>query len=319
MTKNSSPDSLNDTLTEDWQRLLQNAAPSVLSHYLGVAAQQGQVNRLSFMRATYAQHLSRADLTFALISAAARGQEKACRLLLGWGADARRDRRALIAAIRGNHGFVTDLLLRAGATLDNVVIEHREMSPLALALEGGHKDSAKALLLHGANPNIMHTPTGSTLRALATTKGLLDTRELMDRLWPTAPRIPADFVARLPLEVLRGPFPDHGGFTGYQLAAYHGQMSALLQRLTADGRRLTKSDLIMATPRYPQTVLFILGQQGRLAEVFDPRWWPGNAAGARDLLRYVPAAFRPQLDAAHIPTRLQQEIWRQQRRPHLRL
>ncbi len=285
-----------------------------------MAAASGDLPQLIFLRAAAATGISPSLLNAALVSAALHGQEKTCRQLLVWGADARHNRsQALLAAVKANHGYVTDLLLRAGARMEDAKQHRPHMSLLAQAIEEGHADAAKALLLHGANPNVMHPFSGTTLQARAHALGLIDTYHLMERLWAQPPRVPDDFAQRLPLDQLRDAFPTHAGFTGFQLAAYHGQMEALLARLTAQGRTLAKSDLITATPRYPQTLLFILGQRGELAKVFDLGLWAHDVTALRDLLRYVPAAFRGQLDDAGIPTRLRQEKLRQQRKNNLRL
>lgn len=301
MTSQPPDDSLPDVASDMmWRGDVRTAALSTRRQMLVQAAARGQTARLAFLQA-HDPDVCRDVPTMetALHAASCAGQRDSVKWLLERGANAAHGHnRCLLGAVNANSGDVVDLLLRHGADIRQAEKTVAPSSLLMHAVSKRKRVAAKALLLHGCSP-FDSMPDGQSAAAQMRTMGMITLLEMMARLWPkNLPAVPADFAAATPLEDLQRPWPSAGGMTGYQLCAHHGQIDMLLHRLTANGRVLSKTDLITATPRYPQTVLFILGQRGELSKAFAPALWGYNAAAMRDILPYVPAAFRGQIDAA---------------------
>lgn len=279
----------------NWRDVAANAPMDERRGYFLAAARDGNELRLSFLKSTDPKLADRGTLTAALLEAARQGREGACRLLLNWGADPRHDRsRALYNAVKANGGMIVDLLLRAGADMGAAASHAPDNETLAFAaVEARAHEALRALLMHGVDPDIRDAK-GRTLRARARDRGMQGSIELMNRLWLSPPLVPRDFVGKYSIDTLQRVFAGHQGLTGFQLAAYNGQIDALLEKLTAGGRVLCKSDLIGATPKHPQTLLFILGQRRELHKVFEPARWGHDFAAMRATLPYIPAAFRRQ-------------------------
>lgn len=285
----------------NWRQVAANLPLADRQRVFVAAASQNQLARLSFLKSTAPGVATPDVLSEALIAAAEAGHRDICIKLLRWGADARRDNsRALHVAVVRNQALIADQLLRAGADMKAAESYLKPRRPLVfLAAEMRHHETLRALIMHGVAPELQDNQ-GRDLRGRCRDLAMQGGIEMMNRLWKTPPAVPADFAARNDLDALRAVFHTHDGFTGFQLAAYHGQIDTLLRRLTANGRSLTKSDLITATPRYPQTILFILGRQRQLHKVFEPALWQNDFAAMRAMIPYVPAAFRWQVDETRI-------------------
>jgi hypothetical protein len=311
--KPPSPEELTARAEESWRAAARRATPVMRELKLVAAAEQGRSARVAFLLAEWAALKEPHVLGRAATAAAINGHADTCRLLLRHGAPLDYAHGALIeAAVAGNNGDLVDFILRAGASF-----EMKGRRPLLeQALSANKPAAAKALILHGANP-YRQNAAGKSMRQLAEDIGRRDLAELMERLWQRPPLVPAGFAAETPLEALRGSFPAHDGMTGFQLAACHGQIDALFARLIASQSRLHKSDVLTANLRHPRTLLFILGQRGEAAKAFDPALWGGDLALMQELLRYVPAAFRAQIDEDAIRTKLQQRHLQQGRPPRL--
>lgn len=308
----------------EWQREVREAARGKREYMFMLAVVKGQAARLAFIHAqdTTITH-SAILMDKALMAACANGQAQSVAWLIRHGANPREgNSRAIVSAVSANSGTVLDVLLRNGASLQDAEKTHFKDGALAHAVLNRKPEAAKALLLNGCDPYRSITG-GPTVYARMRDLGMPILTELSNRIWlRDVPAVPADFAARESLDRLQGVYPDHKNLTGFQLAAYNGQIGALIKRLTANGRTLTRSDLIGATPKHPQTVLFICGQRGELSQIFTPALWGNNVPAMRDALRYVPAAFRTQIDTdmlAALERRQQLAKRAQNAKPGLRL
>lgn len=304
-----------------WRVELDDADAKKLVQQMVLAAGKGNRHRVSFILASYPTATTTpAALNEALYAAALSGQQEVCVILLKKGAVASsHNSRALKAAVISDNGHLVDLLLRHGAdiTATQKWAPHRPL--LACALAERRRQAAKALLLHGVNPNGKDSD-GRTLRALAQEMKLPGITDLIDSLWHQPPAIPDDFATRLPLEDLRRVFPLHDTYNGFQLATYHGQFDVLATRLVAEDGSLSKSDILGATLHHPQNLLFILGQRGELAKAFQPHLWGYDSKRMRAMLPYIPAAFRDQIDESRLTALFQQDrLRRHKKNPQLRL
>lgn len=305
MTKQPPNDSHIDPAADAlWQRDVREGVLSKRQYMLMQAAALGQTTRLAFIHA-HDKNVCRdtATMNSALHAASCAAHRDTVKWLLAHGSDASHQRsRCLTAAIDANSGDVVDLLLRHGANIKDAEKNTYPATLLARAVTSRKPEAAKALLLHGCDP-FAYAPSGHQITGRMRDLGMPILTEITNRLWlKTPPVVPADFASTTPLDQLQRVWPQHGNLTGYQLCAYNGQIDTLLTRLTANGRTLSKSDLITATPKHPQTILFILGQRGELGKVFTPALWGYNAAAMRATLPYVPAAFRHQIDVEAFET-----------------
>lgn len=304
MTQKPPHDSHDPAADAAWQRDVREGILSKRHNMLMEAAARGQVTRLAFIHAHDATVCrDQAVMNLALHAASSAGHHHAVKWLLAHGSDASHNRsRCLIGAINANSGDSVDLLLRHGADIKEAEKNTYPSSLLARAVNERKSEAAKALLLHGCNP-FGYAPSGHQVIARMRDLGMQGLIEIANRLWlKDVARVPADFCRTTPLNQLQGVWQSHGGLTGYQLAVYNGQIDVLLARLTENGRTLSKSDLITATPKHPQTILFIAGQRGELTKIFNPALWGYNVAAMRATLPYVPAAFRQQIDVAALTT-----------------
>lgn len=304
MTQKPPHDSHDAAHDPAWQRDVREGILSKRQNLLMEAAARGQLTRLAFIHAhdnTVCRDQS--VMNAALHAASCAGHHACVKWLLTHGSDAAHNRsRCLIGAINANSGDSVDLLLRHGADIKEAQKATYPTSLLARAVEERKPEAAKALLLHGCDP-FSYAPSGKQVTSRIRDLGMPILTEIINRLWlKDVARVPADFAATAPLDDLQRAWPTHGGLTGIQLCVYNGQLDALLARLTAQGRKLCKSDLITATPKHPQTILFIAGQRGELARIFRPALWGHDVAGMREALTYVPAAFRHQIDTATFTT-----------------
>lgn len=299
MTQKPPVGTLDPAADATWQRDVQESSLSKRQQMLITAAAKGQATRLAFI---YAQDTSvcadKTVLNTALYEASGAGHLATTRWLLNHGGDAAHmNSRCVISAIQANSGYVVDILLRHGADIAAAEKIIAPWSLLARAVCDRKPEAAKALLLHGCDP-YGKAPTGQLLKSRMSALGTDILVEISNRLWlKNVPHVFEGFAAKVPLEQLKRAWQTHEGLTGYQLCAYNGHIDILLARLTANGRMLSKRDLISATPKHPQTILFILGQRNELAKVFKPALWGGDIAAMRAILPYVPAAFRHQIDA----------------------
>lgn len=279
----------------NWRAVATAASMEDRRAFFIAAARDGNILRLNFLKAHDSRLANAATLNAALLEACDMRREDICRLLLKWGANPKHDNsRALYYAVKYNGAMIVDMLLRAGADMQAAARHVPSKTPLPfVAVDARNHEALRALVMQGINPG-MTDAQGQSLRARARDRGMQGAIELMNRLWPVPPAIDKEFVAGHSLAQLQSVFPLHGDLTGFQLAAYNGQIDALLAKLTDGGRRLVKSDLLGATPRHPQTILFILGQRRELHKVFNPALWGNDFAAMRAAITYIPAAFRAQ-------------------------
>ncbi len=304
MTQKPPHDSHDPARDAAWQRDVREGILSKRQNLLMEAAARGQTTRMAFIHAHDAAVCrDQSVMNAALHAASCAGHHAAVKWLLAHGSDAAHNRsRCLIGAVNANSGDCVDLLLRHGADIKQAEKTTYPSSLLARAVGERKPEAAKALLLHGCDP-FGYTPSGHQVTSRIRDLGMPILNEIINRLWlKDVARVPADFASATPLSDLQRVWPTHGGLTGFQLCAYNGQIDALLARLTAQGRKLCKSDLITATPKHPQTILFIAGQRGELAKIFRPALWGYDVAAMRATLSYVPAAFRHQIDVAGFTT-----------------
>lgn len=293
------PDPAQDS---SWQRDVREGSLSKRQYLLLQAASLGQTTRLAFL---YAQDKTvcndNAVMNNALRAATHAGHFNAVKWLLTHGANDMRERsNCLVIAIDKDDGDSVDVLLRHEVDLKRAQSKTAPASLLAHAIINRKVKAAKALLLHGFDPQGT-APSGQQLVGRMRDLGMPILTEITNRLWlKNVAGIDADFASKTPLSELQKVWQEHGALTGYQLCAYNGQIDILLARLTENGRKLTTSDLITATPKHPQTILFILGQRGELNKVFKPELWHYDADAMRAVLPYVPAAFRAQVDLGAI-------------------
>ena len=304
MTQKPPHDSLDPAHDAAWQRDVREGILSKKQDFVKEAASRRQLTRLAFIQAhDPATCRDQNVMNLALHAASCAGHREAVKWLLAHGSDASHNRsRCLIGAINANSGDTVDLLLRHGASIKDAEKTTYPSSLLARAVNERKSEAAKALLLHGYDP-FGYAPSGQTVLSRIRDLGMPVLTEIINRLWlKDVAKVPDDFARKTPLSQLQGVFHTHGGLTGYQLCAYNGQIDALLARLTENGRRLSKSDLITATPKHPQTILFIMGARGELGKIFNPALWGNDVAAMRATLPYVPAAFRHQIDVASFTT-----------------
>lgn len=304
MTQKPPHDSVDPAQDAAWQRDVRDGILSKKQNLLMEAAARGQTTRLAFIHAQCpATCRDQNVMNLALHAASCAGHREAVKWLLAHGSDASHNRsRCLIGAINANSGDTVDLLLRHGANIKDAEKTTYPSSLLARAVNERKSEAAKALLLHGCDP-FGYAPSGHTVLSRIRDLGMPILTEIINRLWlKDVAKVPDDFAKKTPLNDLQAVWHTHGGLTGYQLCAYNGQIDALLARLAANGRTLSKSDLITATPKHPQTILFIMGARGELGKIFNPALWGNDVAAMRATLPYVPAAFRHQIDVASFTT-----------------
>lgn len=303
MTHQPPHDSPDDPAQDSaWQRDVREGSLSKRHYLLMQAAALGQTTRLAFIHAQDKTVCSDTGvMNNALRAATHAGHLNAVKWLLRQGTtDIRERSHCLVIAINKDDGDCADALLRYDIDLKIAQGMTAPSTLLSHAICNRKTKAAKALLLHGFDP-FGATPTGQPLTGRMRDLGQPILTELTNRLWlKNVDTIAADFASKTPLSELQKVWQDHRGLTGYQLCAYNGQIDILLARLTENGRKLTTSDLITATPKHPQTILFILGQRGQLNKVFKPELWQHDAAAMRAVLPYVPAAFRAQVDLGAI-------------------
>lgn len=249
----------------------------------------------------------------ALAAAALNGHEALCDFFLRLKADPRANDSQCLqhAVIRGNVRII-DRLLRAGAD-----IHCAGGSLLKQAMTAARPAPVKALVLHGAD--LSRPIHGRNAMQWAQALKMTEIEKFLALFNPPALNVTLGYLRHLTPARLQDPDPLHDGFTPMQLAAYGGHMQAALAILTQDGRKLTRSDLITATPRHPQTVLYILGSKGQLAQLFTPQLWQGRQREMEQAYQYIPAAFRAQVDLAHLQAAFVQDKLRKKQSPRYKL
>lgn len=240
-------------------------------------------------------------LSNAFLRACNAGHIGSLKFLLSRGVDANvKNGKGLVEALHGDKGDAVDFLLRHGARMQDTEREFADTPPLLFrALRQQRLNVAKALLLHGADPFARHDR--ETPRDICRRQGMEKLGDLIDRLHVKAPLVSADDIKAQDWQNLQLPQDKYNGLTGMQVAAYNGHIDILVEKMAGLGRSITKSDLITATPRYPQTLLFILGQRGELDKIFgNLALWGKHMDRWLDAETYIPAAFRKKTDAARL-------------------
>lgn len=277
---------------ETWrcERLLERGADANFRDGQALVAAAGK-GRMGALNLLLSKNMSQGAKNSALVEATVGGSIEAVRSLIAAGADVKADDSAALwyCAMHGRDK-IADTILKAGAD-----VKSHNLELLCIALAHGYGDVATVFLRHGASP-------GDYYRSLNAFEWAAETGQMAFaktlRQWVNSDEHigPAHFRAQS-LGELRRVLPDHGGRTGFHVAAAAGSFDVICEKILSDNNdQMRVEDLTRIAPPAGPSVLAVLGQVGQLSTAFNAQLWAGRKDEMLQAYAAVPAAFRDQID-----------------------